>query len=135
MANDGIGLINKINAVLAYCGKTPCSDCALGNNSCVDDKYTADDYIVAYDILFGNNEKPEKKTDNVNHPQHYTHGKYECIEVMTDIFGPEAVKDFCICNAFKYLWRHKYKNGVEDIKKAKWYVDKYIELSGVSKNE
>lgn len=135
MANDGIGLINKINAVLAYCNKTHCSDCVLGNSSCVDDKYTADDYIVAYDILFGNNEKPGKKTDNVNHPQHYTHGKYECIEVMTDIFGPEAVKDFCICNAFKYLWRHKYKNGVEDIKKAKWYVDKYIELSGVSKNE
>lgn len=135
MANDGIGLINKINAVLAYCSKTPCSDCVLGNSSCVDDKYTADDYIVAYDILFGNNEKPKKKTDNVNHPQHYTHGKYECIEVMTDIFGPEAVKDFCICNAFKYLWRHKYKNGIEDIKKAKWYVDKYIELSGVSKNE
>lgn len=135
MANDGIGLINKINAVLAYCGKTPCSDCVLGDSLCVDGKYTADDYIAAYDILFGNNGKPEKKTDNVNHPQHYTHGKYECIEVMTDIFGPEAVKDFCIYNAFKYLWRHKYKNGVEDIKKAKWYVDKYIELSGVSKNE
>lgn len=130
MANDGIGLINKINAVFAYCSKTPCSDCMLGDR-CINDKYTADDYILAYDILCINSEILEKKTDNINHPQHYTYSKYECIEVMTDIFGPEAVKDFCICNAFKYFWRHKHKNGLEDIKKAKWYVDKYIELSGV----
>lgn len=131
MADNEVSLINKINAVLAYCNDTPCQSCRLGGDLCVDDKYTVDDYIVAYDILFSNSEKKEKKTDNVNHPQHYIYGKYECIDVMTDIFGPAAVKDFCICNAFKYLWRHKHKNGLEDIKKAKWYVDKYIELSGV----
>ena len=131
MANDGIGLINKINAVLAYCNQTNCKDCELDVDSCVDDKYTADNYITAYDMLFGNKEPSEEETDNVNHPQHYTYGKYECIDVMTDIFGSEAVKDFCVCNAFKYLWRHKHKNNLEDIKKAKWYVDKYIELSGV----
>ena len=34
----------------------------------------------------------------------------------------------CICNAFKYLYRHNRKNGIEDIKKAKWYIDKYIEI-------
>ncbi|WP_370785431.1 DUF3310 domain-containing protein [Ruminococcus callidus] len=40
----------------------------------------------------------------------------------------EAVKNFCICNAFKYLWRHGKKNGVEDVKKAAWYLNKFIEL-------
>ena len=67
--------------------------------------------------------------DVVNHPSHYESGKFECIEVMEETQGKEAVMDFCICNAFKYLYRHNRKNGIEDIKKAKWYIDKYIELA------
>ncbi|MBO7079904.1 MAG: DUF3310 domain-containing protein [Bacilli bacterium] len=67
--------------------------------------------------------------DVVNHPGHYETGKFECIEVMQEALGTDAVKDFCICNAFKYVYRHKRKNGLEDIKKAKWYIDKYLELS------
>lgn len=59
----------------------------------------------------------------VNHPKHYSDGKYECIEVMKDVFGKEAVKTFCILNAFKYTWRAGKKNGAEDIKKATWYLD------------
>ena len=69
------------------------------------------------------------KEDVVNHPSHYETGKFECIEVMEEAMGTEAVKNFCICNAFKYLYRHKNKNGLEDIKKAKWYLDRYIKLS------
>lgn len=67
--------------------------------------------------------------DCVNHPSHYETGKFECIEVMEETQSVEAVKNFCICNAFKYLYRHANKNGLEDIKKARWYLDKYIELS------
>lgn len=67
--------------------------------------------------------------DIVNHPSHYESGKFECIEVMEETQGKEAVMDFCICNALKYLYRHKRKNGIEDIKKARWYINKYIELS------
>lgn len=67
--------------------------------------------------------------DAVNHPQHYCTGKYECIDVMLEIFGIEAVKTFCLLNAFKYNYRSGRKNGLEDIQKAKWYIDKYIELS------
>ena len=66
--------------------------------------------------------------DNVNKPQHYTYGKYECIDVIKeitkDLTGEEA---FCIGNAIKYLWRWKHKNGIEDVKKARWYLDKLIE--------
>lgn len=68
-------------------------------------------------------------TDNVNHPTHYNHGKYECIDVMIDTFGKQAVADFCKCNAFKYQWRAEQKNGIEDYKKADWYIKKYIELT------
>lgn len=68
--------------------------------------------------------------DAVNHPAHYETGKFECIDVMLETQGVEAVKEFCICNAFKYLYRHKNKNGVEDIKKAIWYLNKYVEMGG-----
>lgn len=70
----------------------------------------------------------EKGTDNVEHPAHYTSGSIECIDAMAETQGIEAVKNFCICNAFKYLWRHDRKNGVEDVKKAVWYLNKFIEL-------
>ena len=74
--------------------------------------------------------------DVVNHPSHYESGKFECIEVMEETQGKEAVMHFCICNAFKYLYRHNRKNGIEDVKKAKWYIDKYIELAeGGESNE
>ena len=44
---------------------------------------------------------------------------------------------FCLCNAFKYLWRYKNKNGAEDIKKARWYLDYVqhdIERDGSAEN-
>lgn len=66
--------------------------------------------------------------DNVNHHSHYETGKFECIEVMQEVFGTEAVQNFCVCNAFKYLYRHRRKNGKEDIEKALWYINKYLEL-------
>lgn len=66
--------------------------------------------------------------DNVSHPFHYGTGQTECIEVMLETQGIEAVKSFCICNAFKYLYRHKMKNGAEDVRKAIWYLQKFCEL-------
>ena len=74
------------------------------------------------------------ENDNVNHPSHYETGKYQCIDVMEETQGKEAVKDFCICNAFKYIYRHRKKNGLEDVKKAVWYLNKYIELSEEDEN-
>ena len=65
----------------------------------------------------------DMKPDTVNHPTHYTSGcGFECIEVMEMVFGKEAVIDYCVVNAFKYIWRHKQKNGTEDIAKAEWYL-------------
>ena len=69
--------------------------------------------------------------DNVNHPSHYETGKFECIEVMIETQGVQAVRDFCICNAFKYLYRHRNKNRREDIEKAVWYLKKWLNLEDV----
>ena len=68
--------------------------------------------------------------EEINHPDRYAGGKFECIDVMLDVFGDNAVKHFCILNAFKYIWRSEKKNGIEDINKAVWYLNKYIELVG-----
>lgn len=69
-----------------------------------------------------------QKEDNVNHPSHYTAGKIECIDALEaatcELTGIEAV---CTANAIKYLWRWKQKNGVEDLKKARWYLNRLIE--------
>ena len=69
--------------------------------------------------------------DNVNHPSHYETGKFECIEVMIETQGVQAVRDFCLCNAFKYLYRHRNKNGREDIEKAVWYLKKWLTLEDI----
>lgn len=66
--------------------------------------------------------------DMVNHPTYYTKKSIECIDAMIETQGVETVKSFCVCNAFKYLWRHNEKNGDEDIKKASWYLNKAVEL-------
>lgn len=69
------------------------------------------------------------KVENVNYPEHYQ-GKHECIDVMRAMFGDEAVKGFCKCNAFKYRFRAEKKNGAEDIQKAEWYEDYLMWLEG-----
>lgn len=71
----------------------------------------------------------ESKPDMVNHPPHYELGGIECIDVMQAVYGVKAVKHFCMCNAFKYLFRTNRKNGEEDVDKAMWYLTKWKELS------
>lgn len=64
--------------------------------------------------------------DNIN-PNHYTYGKYECIDVLEDVLKDcKGVDAFCIGNAIKYLWRYNHKNGLEDLKKARWYLNRII---------
>lgn len=63
--------------------------------------------------------------DPVNHPAHYEQGPFECIN-LTESYN------FCLGNAIKYVWRHPFKgNPVEDLKKAKWYVEREWERVGV----
>ena len=68
--------------------------------------------------------------DNVNSPSHYQ-GKVECIDcIESAAAGLNGIEAFCTGNAIKYLYRWKKKNGIEDLKKAKWYIDKIISVNG-----
>ena len=66
-------------------------------------------------------QQAESKLDPI-HPAHYTECSLECIDVMLAVFGRRAVTDFCILNAFKYMWRYEHKNGLEDLQKAERYL-------------
>ena len=60
--------------------------------------------------------------DAISRPKHYnTHPSgIECIEITEHM-------NFCLGNAIKYIWRASLKNGIEDLKKAKWYIEREIE--------
>ena len=110
------------------CDSCPLFSCTKEYEECYTLKDANEDAIERnYNILFG-----DKESDNVNHPEHYQ-GKNECIDVMIAMFGVEAVKHFCMCNAYKYRFRADKKNGAEDIAKAEWYESKLIELNSKDK--
>jgi hypothetical protein len=65
--------------------------------------------------------------DAIN-PDHYQKGKVECIDAIESAtVGLQGIEAFCTGNAIKYLYRWKQKNGVEDLAKAKWYLEKLIQ--------
>ena len=65
--------------------------------------------------------------DVINHPSHYTHGSFEAIDVIEDNLTFEGMEGFLKGNVMKYVMRYPHKNGVEDLKKARWYLDRLIE--------
>jgi len=65
--------------------------------------------------------------DMVNHPAHYNKAGIETIDAIGAMCG-EGFECYLQGNILKYLWRYKYKNGVEDLSKAKWYLNKLIEV-------
>jgi hypothetical protein len=65
--------------------------------------------------------------DMVNHPSHYTQGGIECIDALkAATVSKTGIEAVCTANAIKYLWRYEEKNGIEDVKKARWYIDRLI---------
>jgi hypothetical protein len=68
----------------------------------------------------------KQKEDMVNNPPHYNKSGIETIDAikaMTD----DGYEYYLQGNIMKYLWRYRYKNGVEDLKKAQWYLNELIE--------
>lgn len=63
--------------------------------------------------------------DMVNHPSHYTQGKVEAIDTIKNIVGIDF-EGYLVGTITKYLIRYNYKNGIEDLKKAQWYLNKLI---------
>jgi len=68
----------------------------------------------------------KEKEDNVNNPSHYNKAGIECIEAIAAATG-DGFQYYLQGNIIKYLWRYRYKNGNEDLKKAQWYLNKLIE--------
>ena len=66
-------------------------------------------------------------SDPVNNPLHYNIGGVEAIEAIVAATN-EQVEGYLQGNILKYIWRYRYKNGIEDLEKAQWYLNKLIEL-------
>lgn len=65
--------------------------------------------------------------DMVNKPPHYNQGGIECIDaIKAACTGLDGFEGYLTSNCLKYLWRWKHKNGIEDLKKARWYLDRLI---------
>ena len=64
--------------------------------------------------------------DNVNNPPHYNQAGIECIDAIRAATG-DGYQYYLQGNIMKYLWRYRYKNGAEDLKKAQLYLTKLIE--------
>ena len=71
--------------------------------------------------------KNKEEQDMVNHPEHYNKAGIETIDAIEAMLTPKF--DYYLQgNIIKYIWRYRYKNGVEDLKKAEWYLKKLIEV-------
>ena len=67
-------------------------------------------------------------SDAVNHPSHYTGGDIECIDAIKASMTNEAFLGYLKGNTQKYLWRYEKKVApVEDLEKAKWYLERLIQ--------
>ena len=75
--------------------------------------------------------------DMVNHPQHYTAGKIEVIRIMEDQLSSEEYRGYIKGQVIKYITREAHKNGLEDLKKAAWYLNRLIQKleKGAKSNE
>ena len=69
----------------------------------------------------------DDEDDMVNSPAHYNFAGVECIDAIRAATGEEGFSYYLQGNIMKYLWRYKYKNGVEDLRKAQWYLSVLIE--------
>lgn len=87
------------------------------------------------DIIETMEKEEQNKHDNIN-PDHYKERtSIECIDAMIMTFGTKRTAEYCAQNSYKYVWRYKYKNRLEDLKKAEWYLDKFEELQSTYENE
>jgi hypothetical protein len=79
--------------------------------------HPADKHKADWDTFFDD--------DPVDSPAHYNKGGIEAIDYIEQQLE-EGTADYCLGNTHKYLHRWRYKNGIEDLKKARWYLDRLI---------
>lgn len=70
----------------------------------------------------------DAKPDMVNHPTHYCQGGIECIDaIKAATVNKRGIEAVCVANVIKYVWRYEAKNGIEDVKKAQFYLNRLID--------
>lgn len=138
---DSEGRKEMLDAINDFCNERACTDCPLKKFDCAWEMQPDSTIAVAYDIVQKNGEArldgshlkseevelDDNGPDMVNHPQHYTQGGIECIDALkAATVGKRGIEAVCVANVIKYLWRYEEKNGVEDVRKARWYLDRLL---------
>ena len=119
-----------VRTIVKFCDECrDCNICLLNKFSsdviCDFDEWSDDKLAIAYDHVCKNMD--ENVPDMVNHPQHYTQGGIECIDALkAATVGKRGIEAVCVANVIKYLWRYEEKNGIEDVCKAKWYIERLL---------
>ena len=119
-----------VRTLVKFCDECHgCNICLLeefsGGVMCDFDEWSDDKLAIAYDHVYKNMD--ENVPDMVNHPQHYTQGGIECIDALkAATVGKRGIEAVCVANVIKYLWRYEEKNGIEDVHKAKWYIERLL---------
>lgn len=88
-------------------------------------KMGLEDSVSSFNIV--GQAKEVSSFDIVDKPQHYCNSNIEPIDYMEDKLSPSGFEGYCIGNVIKYVSRYQHKNGVQDLQKAKWYLNKIIE--------
>lgn len=117
------------DAVAEDCGiKYYCSNChGVFGPSHPDDTIDAYAWLQKHWYVDKHGDDEQVEHDAVNHPSHYTQGGIECIEaIKAAVVGKTGIEAVCVANVIKYLFRYETKNGLEDVKKAAWYLARLI---------
>lgn len=94
-----------------------------------DDFMSTDKSKKIYDTYtLGHFYKGDSVHESVHAPKHYQGDKMECIDAMAAMLSHDEFRGFLRGNIFKYMWRYKDKNGIEDLRKANWYLDRLIKF-------
>ena len=107
--------------------KSICVSCAKKKECDLQDIDQADSTVTFCAGYLGKGQVHLQEPDAVNHPEHYTTGGIECIDAIRASLGGKDFASYCKGNVMKYIWRYRHKAGVEDLKKARVYLNWMIE--------
>lgn len=124
MYDDSIAYIEGKTYSADRDGNLPSEGCAyhdMNDEENFDEYFTQVSGSISTDVVSSSNTK-----DNIN-PDHYKQGKVECIDALeAATVNKTGIEAICTANVIKYLWRYESKNGMEDVKKAQWYLNKLV---------
>jgi len=117
---------NEWNMTEDDCAKYA-KDCEKLRKNCQEsrsiDDITTEEWDRMSKTFIGKLHHPQDKHDPVAQPDHYNKGAIEAIEAIKASMHPQEYKGYLKGNCLKYLWRYEYKNGIEDLRKARVYLE------------